>query len=402
MPQHHSFAPVDFESFHTAVLPGLLRDGRGGQVGRSAAHLAPLAIRLHDGRAFTYIPRPDGLEFVAGDEQAVDVIGLDEVSWQGFVHELEAGAGLLYSGRARALRGSALALMLWETPLRVLYHGRPAYDPAAIDLRDRHGGRLAVDRVFTLDSDRDDMAHFLATAGYLFVRGVFAGDEIAAMRDEVDELRAEARKGDKLSWWGKNDRDEEVLCRITRAASRPRLGALRHDSRLLGLKDLAREPLVYRRGEGDGVAVIFKEPGIREGLGDLPWHRDCGMGGHAVMCPTAIASVFLTEGSPSTGELTFLPGSRNTAFNAHDPLCRGTLPAAHFHAQPGDVTLHYGDTIHAAPPPSPGQSEYRVSAILGYSRPDAHNHRGDGSYNEALHRRDDGQVEHLNDLAEKL
>jgi hypothetical protein len=96
---------------------------------------------------------------------------------------------------------------------------------------------------------------------------------------------------------------------------------LRSDPRLLGLAALADEPLVYRRGEGDGVAVIYKHPDLVEGLGDLPWHRDCGMGGHAVTCPTAIASVFLTDGTPGSGELLFLPGSRHAAFNAHDPQC---------------------------------------------------------------------------------
>jgi hypothetical protein len=247
------------------------------------------------------------------------------------------------------------------------------------------------------------MAHFLRVAGYLFVRGVFATDEIAAFAGEADELRGEARKGDKLSWWGKNAAGEAVLCRVTRAAMKPRLATLRDDPRLVGLKDLADEPLVYRIGEGDGVAVIYKQPGMAEGLGDLPWHRDCGMGGHAVMCPTAIASVFLTEASPETGELAFLPASRHAAFNAHDPSCRGALPGAHFRVRPGDVTLHYGDTIHAAPPPSdPGRHAYRISAIVGFSRPDARHHRGEHSYNEALHRREDGQVEHLVEIAERV
>ena len=402
MPLPSGFPEVDFDQYHRHQVPELLRNGRAAAVGRAAAHLAPLGLRLPDGRAFTYVPTAGGLDVIPGDDAATDVIELADESWQGFVHELEAGAGLLYSDRARSLRGTALALMQWETPLRVLYHGRPAYDPNRIELHDLEGSRLDVERVFDLADDRARMAHFLATAGYLVIRGVFGADEVARFRTEADELRTEARQGDKLSWWGKNAHGEEVLCRVTRAASKPALGALRHDPRLLGLKDLARETLVYRRGEGDGVAVIFKHPGIAEGLGDLPWHRDCGMGGHAVMCPTAIASVFLNEGNPQTGELAFLPGSRGTAFNAHDPLCRGPLAAAHFHAQPGDVTLHYGDTIHSAPPPTPGCAEYRISAILGYSRPDAHNHRDESSYNDALHRRDDGQVEHLNDLAEKL
>jgi hypothetical protein len=52
------------------------------------------------------------------------------------------------------------------------------------------------------------------------------------------------------------------------------------------------------------------------------------------------------------------------------------------------------DAGHAAPPPSdPARASYRISAILGYARPDARHHRGEGSYNDVLHGRDDGQVD---------
>ena len=92
---------------------------------------------------------------------------------------------------------------------------------------------------------------------------------------------------------------------------------------------------------------------MSEGLGDLPWHRDCGMGGHALMCPTLIASVFLTPSTPETGELRMLPGSWQRGcgpMDARDPRApRGVS----FAAAPGDVSLHYGDTMHAAPPPTP-------------------------------------------------
>ena len=66
------------------------------------------------------------------------------------------------------------------------------------------------------------------------------------------------------------------------------------------------------------MTVIYKNPGIREGLGDLPWHRDCGMGGHALMCPILIASVYLTPATPETGELRMLPGSQNASVGCAD------------------------------------------------------------------------------------
>ena len=58
--------------------------------------------------------------------------------------------------------------------------------------------------------------------------------------------------------------------------------------------------------------------------------------------------------------------------------------------------------MHAAPPPSGrGLDRYRISAITAYVRPDARNHRGARSYNDVLHQRDDGQVEHLSEVARR-
>ena len=389
------FPPVDFEAFHRDRLAAWATTERGAMAGRSAAHLASIAISIVGGGAFTYRSRDGRIEVLPGADAAT-VVEMELESWQGFVHDLEAPAGLVYADRVRCARGNAGDFMAWETPLRALYHGRPSYDPACSLLRDRLGRPLDVDRAFTLRDDPTDMAHFLRVAGYLLVRQVFSDDEVVAFLADADALWREAKPGDRLSWWGEVASGEKVLCRVTRGAGKERLASLRTDPRLLALAALADAPLVHQRGEGDGVAVIFKRPGVTDGLGDLPWHRDCGLGGHAAICPTAVASVFFTEGSPASGELAFLPGSRETAFNAHDPPCRGALPRTHFHARAGDVTFHYGDTVHSAPPPAdPTRSVYRISAIVGFGRPHARHHRGESSYNAALHRRDDGQIERL-------
>ncbi len=399
-----SFPPLDFERYHREELPALLAAGREAPAAKAARSLPALAFRRSEGGAFTYRASADGLEVVAGEASAATVIELDHSAWEGLVHELEAPAGLLYAGRLRCLRGRPMDAMGWEPALRALYSGRPPYDPAeAARLTDRRGDRLDPEATFTLASDREDMAHFLRQAGYLFVRGAFAADEIAAFLAEVEVLRGEARPGDKLSWWGRDAGGRELLCRVTRAASKPRLGALPRDSRLLALRDLADEPLVHKLGEGDGVTVIWKQPGVSEGMGDLPWHRDCGMGGHAAMCPTLVCSVFLTDATPETGELVFLPGSwRRSAVQAVFAGDPSAPVGAQFRARPGDVSLHYGDTLHAAPPPTRADlPTYRVSAVVSFAREGAHHHRGEQSYNAILHRREDGQIDHLARVADR-
>ena len=402
MPLPAGFPPIDFEQFHRQELPALLARGRQHLAARAAAGLGSIALRLDGGVAYTYRPHDAGVDIVSGDDAAVTVIGMDLESWQGLVHELEAPAGLLYAGRVRCVRGNSIDLMAWESALRALYNGRPPYDPAHQGLTDRHGRVLDTQAAFTLASNREELAHFLCTAGYLFVRDVFAPEEVAAFLDEAHQLQGEARQGDKLSWWGRNAAGDEVLTRVTRGAAKPRLATLPTDARVRRLKDLADESFVHKQGEGDGVTVIFKHPNMAEGLGDLPWHRDCGMGGHAVICPTLVASVYLTAATPESGELAMLPGSHRASFNAHDQRPDLTAYAAHFAAQPGDVSLHYSDTVHAAPPPSALRRDgYRISCIISFARPEARHHRGESSYNAVLHQRDDGQIEHLEALAKR-
>jgi ectoine hydroxylase-related dioxygenase (phytanoyl-CoA dioxygenase family) len=397
------FAPIDFEEFHRRALPDLLAAGRATLVD-GGAKLRSLALRVGDGRAFTYRPDGSSVAITDGDADADTVLEIDVDDWCGLVHELEAPAGLVYGGRVHSVRGGAADLMAWESTLRALYNGRPAYRPERLDLRDRHGAALDPGRTFTLADDHADMQHFLATAGYLFVREVFAPGEIAPMLDEAIALRAEARAGDKLSWWGKNAAGEEVLTRVTRANVKQQLGTLPTDPRVLALVALAGHALVHNKGEGQGVTVIYKQPGMSDGgLADLPWHRDCGMGGHAVMCPRLLLSTYLREATPESGELAMLPGSHRAAFNAHDRTIDPWRHAARFAARPGDVSVHFGDTVHAAPPPAaPERAEFRISAVVGFAPPEARHHRGEHSYNDALHQRDDGQIEHLDQVAKRL
>ena len=397
------FQDLDFQEFHEFELPRRLASGNGAQAAMAVRKLGSIAFRTPEGRAYTYLADGDGIAVRPGDEQADTVIEIDPEIWQGIVHDYESAPGLLYGGRVKCTRGKAIRLVSWEPGLRAMYTGRPLHDPKAVRLKDRHGNALDTEQAFTLESEREDMAHFLRTAGYLFVRGVFSSDEIAGFREEALALRGEAAKGDKLSWWGKNADGEEILCRVTRAGAKPRLSSIPVDPRLLSLKDLSDYELQHRRASSDeGVSVIYKQPNMTEGLSDIPWHRDCGMGGHSVMCPILIVSVFLTEASPETGELRMLPGSWTGTIGYMDPNDPESPPGARFHAREGDVSLHYGDVMHAAPPPTgAGLDQYRISAVTAYSRPEARNHRGGSTYNDVLHGREDGQVEHLAKVAER-
>ena len=103
------------------------------------------------------------------------------------------------------------------------------------------------------------------------------------------------------------------------AGARERLRRLYEDERICRLATLPDEALVARgAGKVNGATVLWKQPGVAEGLGDLPWHRDCGMGGHAVMCPAVNCSIHLGPANPDAGDLRFLPASWQTSVRFAD------------------------------------------------------------------------------------
>lgn len=394
------FRTLDFAAYHRDELPGLLRAGRGTLAARALGMLGSLAFRIPDGTSWTYMPAGAGIAVIEGDAKADTVIALDTDCWEGLVHDYESVPGLLYSSRLQCVRGDAMQLVHWEPALRALYQGRPPYDSAEV-LLDRDGRELDTAHVFRATDDPEEMAHFIHTTGYLVVRRVFDSEEIAALLSEARELRAAAVPGDSASWWAKDSEGRQVVCRITRSMSKPHLASLYGDPRLVRLARLAEPDANAVYGEGDGVTLIFKNPAIREGLSDLPWHRDCGLGGHAIMCPRLVGSVYLTAANSGSGELVFLPGSWKASCGYMDPVVM-PMRAVRLSAEPGDVTIHYGDVMHAAPAPSrTNLGEYRISAVLDFSRPNVRIHRGERSYNEQLHTRTDGYVEHLDTVVKR-
>jgi ectoine hydroxylase-related dioxygenase (phytanoyl-CoA dioxygenase family) len=387
--------PIEFDRFHRDVLPRRLAAGNGALAADDARKIGSLAIRTPAG-AFTYVPSDGTIEIIEGDDDAKTVIALDDESWRGLASDLDTPPGLLYGGRVETVRGNPLRFVRWEPALRAMYHGRPVYDAARVDL---HG--IDPSATFTMAevaADPGAMRAFLDTCGYVLVRNVFTAHEIAGFLEDADVLRDEAREGDKMSWWGRDVHGETVLCRVLRAASRPRLRSLHTDPRVLALADLAPIPVTAKRkNDNDGVTVLWKRPDVTEGLADLPWHRDCGMGGHALNCPGFVMTICLTDGSAAAGELRALPGSHHMTHPTVDGTEENAPRGVSFAASAGDVSFHYSDVLHASMPPTSSDGPHRISVLLGFSPEGAGHHRGERHYNDVLLSRDDGLVPHLVD-----
>jgi ectoine hydroxylase-related dioxygenase (phytanoyl-CoA dioxygenase family) len=385
-----TFPAIDFVAFHQDQLPARL----AANVRLAAADVAtaePLALRLAGGPSFTYAPGPDGVTVAPGDDSAATIAAMGPAAFSDFAHELRTTYGLLYAGLVEFPRGDFTGLERWEPALRALFHGRPIYDDV-VAAAARAGGPL--DRTFTLADGDDALRGFLHRTGFLHVRGVLSAGEVDTLRAEVERIRADATPDDRRSWWAKDAAGAEVCCRLiyTNLASPP-IGALADDARFRRVAALHGEQLEPELDLLDGISVVIKNPAVVEGLSDLPWHRDCGLGGHPVLCPTVAIGVQLDEASAENGQLVMLAGSWRTSSHQLRRRDEERWPVVALDTEPGDVTVHFGHTLHAAPPPSAPDAGRRAMYVT-YARPESLEYVGPmHGYNDVLLAHGDGRVQ---------
>ena len=375
------FAPVDFDQFHEETLPRRIAAGHGRLAAPDLRGAAPLAFRLAGGATWTYVPHPDTVELVPGDTDAATVVELDAQAWSDYANELRTCFGLLYAGQVSFPRGSFDDLTRWEPAVRALFHGRPVYDPDTADLPEE------LTRSFTLADDAWRV--FFRQAGFVHLRGVFAPAEVDELADEVERLRDAARPGDGRSWWATRADGGEVCCRVTYTTlTSARIAALADDPRVRGLAGLGPPGLVPTLDCLDGFAVVVKQPGAVEGLADLPWHQDCGLGGHPVICPGIQIGVQLDAATAESGQLRFLAGSQGSSCHQLPASQEARLPVVAVETEPGDVTVHDPHVLHAAPPPT-GSGPGRRALYASFVRPETVAYVGSGrAYNDVLFARD--------------
>lgn len=389
-----SFAPYSFVAFHRDELPRLVAERRALVVD-DLRGVAPVAFRIDDGDAFTWRATSDGVEVVDGHADAAVLVELSEATFSEFLHELLTATGAVRTGRARVTRGDLAGWQRWEPAIRALTSGRPVYDTAVWDtLRDRGGEPLDLHRAFTVDDDREEMRHFLAVAGYLHVKAVFASDEVARIGAEVEHVRSLTTPGDPYSWWSVNADGDEVVTRINYLGRHSEvIAALCFDPRLLHYARLAGPDMRVCDDRLDGPMVFVKHSNVVKGNGDLGWHVDDGIGGHPVMCPLIQAGVQLDHATPAYGQLLVLAGSHRFAKHWLEWGEEGDLPVVAIETEPGDLTLHFGDTMHTTPPPTADGAGRRV-LYFKFSEPHTFEWVPAGChYNDALFRPDrDGRV----------
>jgi hypothetical protein len=395
------FGPIDFDEFHRVDLPARLAAGNGLLAAADLAGVRPLAFRLTDGPAYTYTATGDGVAVTPGDADARTVIELAYEDWCDFVWELRSCFALFYADRITIPTGSFGHLARWEPALRAAFDGQRIYDftdPKAVV--DREGRELDLHRTFTLADDDRELRDFLERTGYVHLNGVFTADEIRQLSEDVNSAIRLARPDDQRSWWTTVD-GENVCNRVNYLNDESdRIAALDGDPRLRRIGALGGPELRVCSDRLDGNGVVIKVPGAESGLADLPWHRDCGMGGHPVKCPMLNIGIQLDAATAAAGQLHMIAGSHLGTSRLPSELETQQLPVVAITTEPGDVTAHWGHTLHAAPPPADRSAQGRRALYVSYVPPLTFEMMAPRQgYNDVLFTRDSGHVHHIDELA---
>lgn len=356
-----SFAPHPFVTFHREELPSLNRR-HGALVADDLRGVPGLAFRIEDGTTFTWTAAADGVRAVAGDAGAGTLVELSEATFSELLDELLTASGAERTGRARVVRGTLAGWQRWEPAIQALVSGRAIYgSDVRASLVDAEGRPLDLLRSFHVDEDEEEMRWFLETAGYLHLRAVFTADEVARFGAEVERCRAATTPGDPFSWWSVDAAGEELVTRINYLDRfSEALLDLAHEPRLTHFARLAGAELRVCDDRLDGPMVFIKHANVVKGNGDLVWHVDDGIGGHPVMCPLLQAGIQLDAANAANGQLLVLAGSHRYAKHWIGWGEEGDLPVVALDTQPGDLTLHFGDTMHTTPPPTSDDAGRRV------------------------------------------
>jgi hypothetical protein len=344
--------------------------------------LSPIAFRT--GTTTRTFALDDAGEVVERDgaEGARTIVALSDEAWADLAGQIRTPVNLHLAGALTYEAGDFDHLAEWDPHLRHHHAGIPIYDPAAVDLRG-----IDVHRSFTLDDSDDELRSFLRTAGYLHVRGVFGAEAMAAANEEVDRLADTCSPGDDRSWWAVDDGGTERLCRIIYATLRSNaLAALEADPSISRLGALFGPDLRRAPDRMEGSPVLLKVPGRTKGLANIPWHQDCGMGGHGVFCPNLSVGIQLTGSAAETGNLTVVPGSHGHALSYTWERTLTGVPVVEIDTEPGDVTVHVADLVHASPEPT-GPGGRRTLYVTFYP-PALWDHVGPGeAFNDVIRNR---------------
>lgn len=293
------------------------------------------------------------------DEGAHVRISADDFS--GLINDLYSPITFFTGGDLDMPRGHIGQFLDWWLLLRAIVDKRPLHVAGMVDFPDGHGGDLNLTRSFTLEDSTMEMRHFLETAGFLHLRGVFSESEMAAVSGEMDAAQESYEEGDGKSWWASTSSGDRRLVRMQSFDKRsPTTAELLRDKRFEKIADIPLEDYVHSGLQDNLIEALIKPLEVVQGLSDLPFHKDCAQGRHSFDCCSMTVGISVTGADAGSGQLGVIAGSHRALMlpsMLSDPHAFG-LPVIPLPTDTGDVTIHLSCTHHCAFPPA--ERERRV------------------------------------------
>jgi hypothetical protein len=339
---------LDRDEIFDAVLSDAMRV-HGDLAARGLAYLELPSLALEvDGRAVTLASSAGALALRTGTDAAGVIAALSADALSDLLQDVVSTMGLAMTSRVKIAAGSIYDWIGWEPVLRALLAGRKVHEAGDVTFVDVDGDELDLSRSFAIDDDREQMRRFVEQAGFLHLRSVFDESEMAALAADIDDQLELASPGDPEYWWATDEHGVEMPVRVLNFYEKSEtLRRLATDDRYQWIRDLTGDGHVYRHG-GEG---LVKPLGIVRGLSDLPWHKDCGQGGHSFGCNGLTCGISVTGADRVSGALGVIPGSHRANTMATGRDRRLDLQPRMLETRTGDVTIHCSDTLHRAHPP---------------------------------------------------
>lgn len=351
---HRDRKDLDREEIFDVLIPQALSE-HAELAGRGLKYKNLPALTFTVGaRSITLSEDGGALQIQEGAAPGSTVAELDASALSDLVQDWATTMGLAMNSRVKLTQGDFEHWIGWEPVLRALLDGRPVYEAGDITLLDRQGDELDLNRSFDLDDDREEISHFLHQAGFLHLRGVFTEAEMDAVSADLDAALERAQPDDGASWWAGDSRGVQQAVRVLFFHEQSAiLSELLRDDRLLWLANITGDNL---GGSTDGnywlgAEGLIKPLDIKTGLSDLPWHKDCGQGGHSYQCNGLTVGISVTGADELSGALGVVPGSHRANVQTPGKDASLDLPTIKLVTQTGDLTVHCSDTLHRAYPP---------------------------------------------------
>lgn len=343
------------EAFFRETLPeAIVAQREVIEPGLPRLHLRPLTIEVGTENVWTLLAKSGGVEVRRGDAGSAARVRLSAEDLCDLANDLRTPIAIYSSGELDMPDGEFGDFLDWWLVLRSALDAQPLYVPGAVAFRDREGRPLDLRRSFAPDDSREEMAHFLAEAGFLHVRGLFSEAEMAAISKDMDRAAPEYRPDDGRSWWARVRSGERRLVRMQAFDERSAATAeLIASEKFRSFGTLTGDGHIYEQMKDNRIEALVKPIGVVEGISDIPWHKDCALGRHSYECCMITMGISVTGAGADSGQLRVFAGSHRALVRPGvlgDPG-RIDLPDMALPTEAGDVTLHCSCTLHMAQPP---------------------------------------------------